>query len=71
MYTMFNCNGLIWLTFLHIDFDNEDHVNFFVDEDYAGFGVSCVLALISVVLLWMFSIRIILQYYYHKFRSNI
>ena len=66
MYTMFTCNGLIWLLFEHIDFADQDHINLFKDEDYAGFGVSCVCSLLSVILLWVFAIRILLQYYYKE-----
>eukprot|EP01084_Bolivina_argentea_P080908 146522_1 len=66
MYLMFNCNGLIWLTSMHLDFYSEDHVNFFTDEGFAGFGISCVCGLISVVLFMIFSCRIILQYYYKE-----
>ena len=67
MYTMFESNGLIWLSSLHLDFSNEeDHINLFADESFAGFGVSCLFGLISVVLFWIFSIRIVLQYYYKE-----
>ena len=66
MYTMFNCNGLIYVAFLHIDFANEDHINFFTEGGYVGIGISCLFGLASVFLLWLFCIRIILQYYYKE-----
>mmetsp|Transcript_54518 Transcript_54518/g.87147 ORF Transcript_54518/g.87147 Transcript_54518/m.87147 type:complete len:401 (+) Transcript_54518:23-1225(+) len=66
MYTMFEAQGLIWLTSLHLDFESEDHINFFGDEDLAGFGISCLFGIISVALFWWFSIRVILQYYYKE-----
>eukprot|EP00485_Elphidium_margaritaceum_P009793 CAMPEP_0202695432 /NCGR_PEP_ID=MMETSP1385-20130828/9028_1 /ASSEMBLY_ACC=CAM_ASM_000861 /TAXON_ID=933848 /ORGANISM="Elphidium margaritaceum" /LENGTH=380 /DNA_ID=CAMNT_0049351455 /DNA_START=101 /DNA_END=1246 /DNA_ORIENTATION=+ len=63
---MITCNALIWLTSIHLDVQNEDHINFFNDEDYAGIGVSCVCSLIAVILYWWFCVRILLQYYYKE-----
>lgn len=63
---MFNGNGLIWLFFLHIDVENEDNINLFTEEGYVGIGISCLFGIISVILLWIFSIRILLQYYYKE-----
>eukprot|EP01083_Nonionella_stella_P066364 174708_1 len=65
MYTMFNCNGLIWLTSMHLDFESQDHINFFTDENFAGIGLSCVFSLASVAFFWLFAIRILIHYY-HK-----
>ena len=66
MYTMFECHGLIWIISLHLDFESEDHINFFADEDFFGFGASCILCLFAVIFLWIFAFRLIVQYYYKE-----